>query len=110
MSGDGAGIRTADKVRTHGHTLLFYMYRYPIVFGNNLITSSDGKRDGEAIHSIVYITSLRSVVAQFESGGTKSTNFFGDRKCEIITNFRTTNTWSVNLDKGKCDLIANLAR
>ena len=51
------------------------------------------------------ITSRQSVVAKFESGGRKNAN----RKCEIIANLRTTNTKSVNLDKGKCELIPNFS-
>ena len=34
------------------------LFLFPIVFGNNLITFFDGTKDNEAVHSIVYTTSL----------------------------------------------------
>ena len=44
-------------------------------FGNNLITFCYVKMGSEAVHSFVHITSLQSVDAQFESGGTKTAKF-----------------------------------
>ena len=49
-------------------------------YDNNLITLFNGKTDSEPVQSIVYITFLRSVGAQFESGRTYRRRIVGELK------------------------------
>ena len=89
------------------HAKTFFLF--PIVFGINLIlffdqrTTWDGEFEG-IIRSMVLHP--RSLIAPFEKVGPKSANFFGNRKCELTSNFSAT---MVTIWKGrneKCEFLA----
>ena len=56
---------------------------------------------------IQLFTSRRTVVTQFESGGKKRVDFLAKESVKQAEPQTCCRTKSVNLDKGKCGLIAN---